>query len=41
MNFTDVFIKRPVLASVVSLALLILGVRAFDALDLREYPEIT
>jgi len=41
MNFTDVFIKRPVLASVVSIALLILGIRAFDALDLREYPEIT
>lgn len=41
MHFTDIFIKRPVLASVVSLALLILGVRAFDALDLREYPSIT
>jgi multidrug efflux pump len=41
MNFTDIFIRRPVLASVVSLLLLVLGARAFTALELREYPELS
>lgn len=41
MHFTDVFIRRPVLACVVSLLILLLGARAFDALQLRQYPEIT
>jgi hydrophobe/amphiphile efflux-1 (HAE1) family protein len=41
MRFTDLFIHRPVLATVVSLLLVLLGLRAFDALSLREYPEIT
>jgi multidrug efflux pump len=41
MNFTDIFIRRPVLASVISLLLLVLGVRAFTALELREYPELS
>ena len=39
MNFTDVFIRRPVLASVVSLMILVLGVRAIIALEVRQYPE--
>ncbi|MDD2761674.1 MAG: efflux RND transporter permease subunit, partial [Methylomonas sp.] len=39
MKFTDVFIHRPVLASVVSLLILVLGLRAISALDLRQYPE--
>ncbi len=38
MNFTDTFIRRPVLATVVSLLIVILGLRAFDSLSLREYP---
>lgn len=39
MAFTDHFIKRPVLASVVSLLILLLGLRAITALDLRQYPK--
>ncbi|MCG3171156.1 MAG: Efflux pump membrane transporter BepE [Pseudomonadales bacterium] len=41
MSFTDVFIRRPVLACVVSLLIVLLGLRAFDSLSLREYPEIS
>lgn len=41
MKFTDIFIRRPVLASVISLLLLVLGMRAFTALELREYPELS
>jgi multidrug efflux pump len=40
MNFTDLFIKRPVLAVVVSLVILLLGLRALADLDLRQFPEI-
>lgn len=39
MNFTDIFIKRPVLATVVSLLILLLGARSLDLLNVREYPE--
>ncbi|MBF0532528.1 MAG: efflux RND transporter permease subunit [Candidatus Omnitrophica bacterium] len=39
MNFTDLFIKRPVLAIVVSLFILVLGIRAVTMLGVREYPE--
>ncbi len=39
MNFTDIFVRRPVLASVVSLLILVIGLRSFTALELREYPE--
>ena len=39
MKFTDVFIRRPVLASVVSLLILVLGLRAITVLELRQYPE--
>ncbi|PPD35736.1 MAG: multidrug efflux protein [Methylomonas sp.] len=39
MKFTDLFIRRPVLASVISLLILVLGLRAIAALDLRQYPE--
>jgi multidrug efflux pump len=41
MNFTDTFIRRPVLASVISLLILVVGVRAFSSLELREYPELS
>jgi multidrug efflux pump len=40
MHFTDIFIKRPVLASVVSLVILLLGLRAGFDLTIREYPEL-
>ena len=38
MKFTDIFIRRPVLASVISLMLLVIGVKAFYALPVLEYP---
>src|SRR5580704_5681543 len=38
MNFTDIFIRRPVLASVISLFILVLGVRAYYALPVLQYP---
>ncbi|MHA7834790.1 MAG: efflux RND transporter permease subunit [Algiphilus sp.] len=40
MQFTDIFIRRPVLASVVSLVILLLGIRAGFDLTVREYPEL-
>ncbi|MEJ2683408.1 MAG: efflux RND transporter permease subunit [Candidatus Sulfobium sp.] len=39
MRFTDLFIRRPVLATVVSLLILVLGVRSMGTLSIREYPE--
>src|SRR5580658_1729420 len=38
MHFTDLFIRRPVLASVVSLMILVLGLRAVFALPILQYP---
>ena len=38
MNFTDIFIRRPVLASVVSLLLVVLGLRALFGLPINQYP---
>ncbi|NNL99250.1 MAG: MMPL family transporter [Gammaproteobacteria bacterium] len=40
MSFTDLFIRRPVLASVVSLFIVLLGANAFDQLSVREYPKV-
>jgi len=37
----DIFIKRPVLASVVSLLILFVGLRALTSLPVRQYPEMT
>ncbi|MEA3278708.1 MAG: efflux RND transporter permease subunit [Pseudomonadota bacterium] len=39
MKFTDVFIHRPVLASVISLLILVIGLRAIISLEVRQYPE--
>ncbi len=39
MYFTDIFIKRPVLATVLSLLILLLGARSLQLLNVREYPE--
>jgi len=38
-NFTDLFIRRPVLAAVVSLLILVLGVRSLAGLAVNEYPQ--
>jgi len=39
VNFTDIFIRRPVLASVVSLVILVVGLRSFSSLQVRAYPK--
>ncbi len=40
MIITDLSVKRPVLASVISLLILAFGLVSFDKLPLREYPDI-
>lgn len=40
MFFTDIFIRRPVFATVLSLIILLVGLRAFSALPVRQYPNI-
>jgi multidrug efflux pump len=39
MKFTDIFVKRPVLASVISLLILVMGLRSIYSLQVRQYPE--
>lgn len=39
MSFTDIFIRRPVLSVVVSLVILVLGLKAFTSMSIRQYPE--
>ncbi|MDY0074096.1 MAG: efflux RND transporter permease subunit [Thauera sp.] len=41
MNFTDFFIRRPVLATALSLAILLLGARAWMEMSVRQFPRIT
>ena len=41
MSFTDIFIRRPVLASVVSLLILLVGLQAAFKLQVRQYPELS
>ncbi len=38
MHFTDIFIRRPVLATVVSLMILVLGLRSIGLLPIRQFP---
>lgn len=38
MKFTDLFIKRPVLAIVVNLIIIIVGIQAIFSLNVRQYP---
>jgi multidrug efflux pump len=38
MSFTDLFIRRPVLAIVISLTILVIGIRALTSLPVRQYP---
>ena len=40
MAFTDPFIRRPVLATVVSLLIILLGFQAFGKLVIRQYPQM-
>ena len=40
MRFTDIFIKRPVLAIVLSALFLISGIQALVKLELRQFPEV-
>src|SRR4029450_4093104 len=38
MKFTDIFVRRPVLAIVVNLVILIAGLQSIRALSVRQYP---
>jgi multidrug efflux pump len=38
MNFTDIFIRRPVLAMVVSLVIIIAGLQAIKSVNVRQFP---
>src|SRR6476469_2869915 len=40
-SFTDIFVRRPVLASVVSLLILLGGLQAFYKLQIRQFPELS
>src|SRR5215468_1177999 len=40
MRFTDLFIRRPVLAIVVNLLIIIAGVQALRSLNVRQYPKL-
>jgi len=40
VNFTEIFIRRPVFATVLSLVLLLAGLMSFSRLTIREYPNI-
>jgi multidrug efflux pump len=39
VKFTDLFVKRPVLAMVVNLVILIAGLQAIRSLSVRQYPK--
>jgi len=41
MKFTDIFIRRPVLALSISLLIVLLGLQALKGMQVREYPKIT
>ncbi|MCR6664393.1 MAG: efflux RND transporter permease subunit [Luteimonas sp.] len=40
MKFTDIFVNKPVLSIVVSLFILLFGIRSFTELNVRQYPEL-
>ena len=40
MKFTDLFIKRPVLACVVSLLILLFGINSLNKMSIRQYPRM-
>jgi multidrug efflux pump len=41
MTFTDIFIRRPVLATVVSLMILLIGLASLFSLPVRQFPKLT
>jgi multidrug efflux pump len=40
MKFTDLFVRRPVFSASLSLLLLVIGLIAFDSLNIRQYPQM-
>ncbi len=40
MSFSEIFIRRPVLATVVSLLIILLGAQGFSSMAIRQYPEV-
>jgi len=40
MRFTDIFVHRPVLSTVVSLLILLIGARAAMEMEIRQYPQL-
>lgn len=40
MGFTDIFVRRPVFATVLSLVILLVGLRSYFSLSVRLYPKI-
>ena len=40
MHISELTVKRPVLASVISLFLVLIGIISYDKLTIREYPDI-
>lgn len=40
MNFTDIFIKRPVFATVISLLIILVGAKSYFGLQMRLYPKV-
>ena len=38
MNYTDIFVRRPVLATVISLTIFVIGLRAIFSLPVLQYP---
>lgn len=40
MSFSDIFIRRPVLATVVALMIILLGLQGIAQLSVREYPKV-
>ena len=41
MRFTDLFIRRPVLATALNLVILLLGLRAWMAMTVQQYPQVS
>ncbi|HUJ87324.1 MAG TPA: efflux RND transporter permease subunit [Burkholderiales bacterium] len=41
MGFTDLFIRRPVLATALNLVILLLGLRAWTAMTVQQYPQVS
>ncbi len=41
MRFTDIFIRRPVLATALNLIILLLGLRAWTGMTVEQYPQVS